>query len=163
VDTSRTTRCRPTAWSSLGSARKSSVALAPELVPPQSVASPQLAKDDATCEPLAAVCPIQHPWPSIPGPTSAFAPRPKVGAECVRGARSDLCGGRPQPTDEGPSLPRPQDRAFPSSRSRFPSHKPAGSASTATYPMDAGPRGFTRRSAEGKRARWRPSSATRTV
>lgn len=31
---------------------------------------------------------------------------PEAGAECGSSARSDLCGGRPEPRGEGPSLPR---------------------------------------------------------
>ena len=37
---------------------------------------------------------------------SASTPSPKAGAQCVSSARWDLCGGQPEPTGEGLSLPR---------------------------------------------------------
>ena len=42
----------------------------------------------------------------IPGLTSASTSGPEAGAQCVRSARWDLCGGWDEPQGEGPSLPR---------------------------------------------------------
>jgi hypothetical protein len=44
---------------------------------------------------------------SIPGRNSAFASEPTARAQCGSAARWDLCGGGPNPTGQGPSLPRP--------------------------------------------------------
>jgi hypothetical protein len=76
--------------------------LASALVPAQPAASPHLAADDSSGEPLATSG--SDPAPVSRGPLSRQPP--KVGAECVSSARSDLCGGRPESMDEGPSLPQ---------------------------------------------------------
>ena len=46
----------------------------------------------------------------IPGPSLGSTFAPKVRAQCGSPARWDLCGGRPEPSGEGPSLPRPDRR-----------------------------------------------------
>jgi hypothetical protein len=48
-----------------------------------------------------------HGPPAAPVPGGPFRRHtPKVGAQCGNPARWDLCGGRPEPVGEGPSLPR---------------------------------------------------------
>ncbi|HEY2599790.1 MAG TPA: IS1380 family transposase [Candidatus Dormibacteraeota bacterium] len=49
----------------------------------------------------------RQPGSRILRPASDSTPEPKPGAQCASSARWDLCGGPPEPTGEGRSLPRP--------------------------------------------------------
>ena len=70
------------------------------------------APQPATPAHLGTNGPHRHPM-ATPRPRDAPLPGgplrrhiPKVGAQCGNPARWDLCGGRPEPKGEGPSLPR---------------------------------------------------------